>query len=532
MIERITLPGETAAVPLVGAESEAAVRAARAADARLVLVGATVVRARVRRVAVVVRLLPTSDANEYASVLGERRVVVQRFTQRGAYARATVRECSEPTLTPGEHRELGALRRRLTSRPGGPLAREAARVLRRRLRVELIDELTWRLRAAQEVRQEVLLAASVRQRLDALLADESVADAVGGSHDDDVADAAAVAALPDAVRRVVRRDRARAGDRNRDAVRFMLRINWNAETPPRLNLARARHELDRSHAGMEDVKDAVLDYLAMLEWQRRQARPAAGHVLCLVGAPGTGKTSIAATIAAVLGRTLIRIGMAGVDDVVLAGADRSYSQSRPGIFVRVLASCRRHPTGLVFLLDELDKVADYEQRSPVPALLALLDPEQNHAWRDHFFDELPVDLSGALFIATANDERSIASALLDRLQVIHVPAYSMDEQVVIGQRHILPRLRREMGIRDEVHIPKDVVRMLVFDYRASPGMRMLRQRLQLVLTRALRWHLDTGERVVADAQTVRAWLPVPVRPVTPATDVVDAAWFSDEFVPC
>ena len=507
----VLLPGETYGHLLYERADVAAIDASLR-EGRLLVVVPTGKRPQVGVLARLVYRRPVLTPGLPLPLVGLRRVRVRRFTATRPHLRAEVEPYQEPAVARAERKQLLLLRTQLKSDGFRRRSRADRQLARQRCSYRIVDRLCVSVRADRRVRARVLVADTLRERIEALKEYDDVREALDTTpvEDADELSQQELAALPEAVRQALERDEAKGYGRDRDAARAIRAITWTPEKIAPLSLAAARRELDRSHAGMDNVKEAILDYLVALEWRRRCSLPAvAGQSLCLVGPPGTGKTSIAQATASVLGRKLVRIGMAGVDDLVLVGADRSYTQSRPGIFVRVLASCGRHPSGLVFLLDEIDKVPEYETRSAVPALLALLDPEQNHAWRDHFFDELPVDLSGALFVATANDEKRICPPLRDRLVMLRLPGYSAEEQIQIGYRHILPRLKRELGIRGQVQIPKRVIRMLVEDYSAAAGMRMLRHRLNQVLVRALREHIESGATVRVTPTDVRAWLPAP-----------------------
>ena len=289
----------------------------------------------------------------------------------------------------------------------------------------------------------------------------------------------------------------------------MLReLVWEAPPAQPVDLARARQLLDDSHSGLEEAKRAILDHLVVLEWQRQRGMPSsAGPALCLVGPPGTGKTTLAAKVAEAMGRRLERISLGGVDDVSLVGVDRVYRQSRPGEIVRRLRAAQVHPSQVVWLLDEIDKATRWSDHTAIPVLLALLDPSQNSAWQDRFLDGARLDLSGSVFVTTANDLDGIPSALRDRLRCVEVPGYSPAEQIEIGAQKLLPKLLRRLDAAGVVEVTGAALDSLVLDHPRTSGCRQLEQRLQVVLARALELHMAGGGQVTVDRPTATAWVP-------------------------
>ncbi len=320
------------------------------------------------------------------------------------------------------------------------------------------------------------------------------------------------AGLPKEVKRAVERDLAQSsgshGAGNREAAEIVLDLVWKAPPIPAIDLTRARELLDGGHYGLEEAKRALMDFLVTAEWQRRRGQPAATwRSLCLVGPPGTGKSSLLYSVAGAMGRRLEVLPLGGADDINLVGAERTYMRSRPGGVVRRLRTSHAHPSQIVFLLDELDKVSRDSHRSPVSVLLALLDPTQNSGFQDHFLGEVRIDLSGAVFVATANERAAIPLPLQDRLQFVEVLGYSQKEQLAIAESYLLPKLLASLGIQGELTVDGGALRSLVFDHQHSPGCRRLEQRLQLVVSRGLGRYMDGGRPVVVDSDLARLWIP-------------------------
>jgi len=324
-----------------------------------------------------------------------------------------------------------------------------------------------------------------------------------------------IAGLPPKVQRALLRERkleeATGSDRARAAINYILGLNWKPSPRPCIDLREARRVLDDSHAGLVEVKEAVLDWLATEEWSRRKGLPAGaggGTSLCLIGPPGTGKTTLASTIASASKRYLESFGLAGADTVFLIGSDSAYMGARPGEIVRRLISSGQHPSGLVVLLDEIDKLSRAPVRDPLPVILHLLDPSRNHAVKDQFLDNIDLNFNSTLFVATANEEADIPAPLKDRLRLLRLPGYTRDEQMAIGSAHILPRMLKRLGITNEVELGPEVVECLVADYPLTKGMRQLEQRLSTVVSRALRCHLETGKSIHVNAGVARSWVGV------------------------
>jgi ATP-dependent Lon protease len=265
----------------------------------------------------------------------------------------------------------------------------------------------------------------------------------------------------------------------------VLELPWNEHTEDAYDISAARAVLDADHAGMSDVKDRIIEYLAV---RRRRADRGlgivggrrSGAVLALVGPPGVGKTSLGESVARAMGRRFVRVALGGVrDEAEIRGHRKTYVGAMPGRIVRAIKEAgSMNP---VVLLDEVDKVgADY-RGDPTAALLEVLDPAQNHTFRDHYL-EIELDLSDVLFLATANVIDSIPAALLDRMEVIRLDGYTEDEKVTIGRDHLLPRQLERAGLSaDDVTVSDDALRRLAAEYSHEAGVRELERLIARIL---------------------------------------------------
>lgn len=246
-------------------------------------------------------------------------------------------------------------------------------------------------------------------------------------------------------------------------VEWVVSLPWNTRTRDALDLGRAREILNKHHYGLEPVKERILEYLAILTLNKEHHR---APILCLVGLVGTGKTTLAKSIAEAMGRRFVRIPFGGMSDTLdLRGQSRVRPDAEIGLILKGLRFAgSRNP---VILLDEIDRVAEGTRGDIMGVLVELLDPEQNAAFTDHYLD-YPFDLSEVLFIATANNTTNIATAVLDRLEPIQMPSYSDEEKIKIAKDYVMPQLMRESGLTaenlsvDEELWPK-LVRPLGFD---------------------------------------------------------------------
>src|SRR5450631_4381430 len=265
----------------------------------------------------------------------------------------------------------------------------------------------------------------------------------------------------------------------------VLDIPWNDRTEDAYDIAGARRILDEDHTGLDDVKERIVEYLAVR--QRRSDRGLgviggrrSGAVLALVGPPGVGKTSLGESVARAMGRKFVRVSLGGVrDEAEIRGHRRTYVGALPGRIVRAIREAgSMNP---VVLLDEIDKVGADFRGDPAAALLEVLDPAQNHTFRDHYL-EVELDLSDVLFLATANVAETIPDALLDRMEVIRLDGYTEDEKVAIARHHLLPRqLSRAALESTEVDVDDDALRLIAGEYTREAGVRQLERAIARVL---------------------------------------------------
>ncbi len=282
-------------------------------------------------------------------------------------------------------------------------------------------------------------------------------------------------------------------------------IPWGVHTQDKTDLKQAQKVLDRDHHGLDKVKERVLEYLAV-----RQLNPSSkGPVLCFVGPPGVGKTSLGKSIASALGREYGRVALGGVkDETEIRGHRRTYIGALPGRIIRALI--RAGSANPVIVLDELDKVGNDFRGDPASALLEVLDPAQNHTFQDHYVD-LPVDLSQVLFIATANLQEPIPHALADRLELIEIPGYTEEEKLEIARRFVLPKLARSHGLAAaNAKFDKKAVAKVVRDYTREAGVRELERMLAAVHRKIARQVVEDGlEKVRVTEKAVRRFLGPP-----------------------
>jgi ATP-dependent Lon protease len=293
----------------------------------------------------------------------------------------------------------------------------------------------------------------------------------------------------------------------RNYLDWLLAVPWSKRSEERLDPKHTREVLDADHAGLEDVKDRIVEYIAVAKLRKERGveeDKRSGAILTLIGPPGTGKTSIGESIARATGREFVRMSLGGIrDEAEIRGHRRTYIGALPGRLVRALRDAgTMNP---VIMLDEVDKVGADWRGDPSSALLEVLDPAQNHSFRDHYLD-VELDLSQVFFIATGNMAETIPGPLLDRMEVIRFDGYTTDEKVAIAKGYLWPRQRERNGLReDEVAISDDALELVVSEYTREAGVRQLERELGTVLRKtATRIASDDAEASIElDEEAVR-----------------------------
>jgi ATP-dependent Lon protease len=287
---------------------------------------------------------------------------------------------------------------------------------------------------------------------------------------------------------------------------WLVSVPWSKRSEERLDPAYAREILDADHAGLEDVKERIVEYLAVRKLRQDRGIPndkRSGAILTLIGPPGTGKTSIGESVAKALGREFVRMSLGGIrDEAEIRGHRRTYIGALPGRLVRALRDAgTMNP---VILLDEVDKVGADWRGDPSAALLEVLDPAQNHSFRDHYLD-VELDLSEVVFIATANVAETIPGPLLDRMEVIRFDGYTVDEKLAIARGYLWPRQVERNGLlAEEVAVEDATLKLVVSEYTREAGVRQLERELGKIL-RKVATRVASGEDgpVMVDLDTVR-----------------------------
>lgn len=269
-------------------------------------------------------------------------------------------------------------------------------------------------------------------------------------------------------------------------IDWVVALPWNARTEDVLDIAKAKEILDKNHYGLAPVKDRILEYLSVLKLNKDQTKNIQrAPILCLVGLVGTGKTTLAKSIATAMGRRFVRVPFGGMSDALeLRGQSRVRADAEIGLIMKGLRFAgSKNP---VMLLDEIDRVAEAARGDIMGVLVELLDPEQNAAFTDHYLD-YPFDLSDVLFIATANNTEHIATAVLDRLEPIQMPSYTDEEKTKIAKEYVLPHLLRESGLTPEnLTIDENIWPKLVRPLGYDSGIRSLERTINSVCRKVAR----------------------------------------------
>jgi ATP-dependent Lon protease len=294
-------------------------------------------------------------------------------------------------------------------------------------------------------------------------------------------------------------------------LEWCLSVPWNTFTDDNLDLGKAKEVLEKHHYGMQDVKDRILEYMAILSFQKRQNQeedtPVRAPILLLVGLVGTGKTTFAYSIGEALGREVIRVPFGGMGSARdLRGQSRLHLESEPGLIVKGLAQAKtRNP---IMLLDEIDRVGAESRMDIMGVLVELLDPTQNKSFVDHYLD-FPVNLQQVLFLATANNTRAIATAVMDRMEQIDMPSYTDEQKIVIAKQYIMPKMLEEAGMpKDTIILADDVWMRLVRPLGFDSGIRTLERTLKGVVSKSARIMIERGlQQVVITQENVKYFVP-------------------------
>lgn len=368
--------------------------------------------------------------------------------------------------------------------------------------VEVTDKIAEDVREGMEKQQKEFL---LRQQLAAIRKELGEGEPDGS---DDYRSRVEAADLPDNVREAALCEVGkleRAGDQSPESgwirtwLDTVLDLPWSVTTEDSADLKGAREILDADHHGLDDVKDRIVEYLAVRARRAQRGMEivggrGSGAVMVLAGPPGVGKTSLGESVARALGRKFVRVALGGVrDEAEIRGHRRTYVGALPGRIVRAIGEAgSMNP---VVLLDEIDKVGSDFRGDPAAALLEVLDPAQNHTFRDHYLD-LDLDLSDVVFLATANVIENIPSALLDRMELVEIDGYTADDKLAIAQDFLLPRQRERAALTmDEVEVTENALRKIAADYTREPGVRQF-ERLLAKMMRKVATKLATEPGVV------------------------------------
>ncbi|QGG49381.1 endopeptidase La [Heliorestis convoluta] len=291
----------------------------------------------------------------------------------------------------------------------------------------------------------------------------------------------------------------------RNYLEWLLALPWSKQTKDRLDVDKAEEILNEDHFGLEKVKERIIEYLAI----RKLTQKPKGPIICFVGPPGVGKTSLARSIARALERKFVRLSLGGVrDEAEIRGHRRTYVGAMPGRIIQGMrTSGSKNP---LFLLDEIDKMTMDFRGDPASALLEVLDPEQNSTFSDHFI-EVPFDLSKVMFLTTANGIHSIPRPLLDRMELIHIAGYTEEEKVRIAQDYLIPKQLKDHGLKEEqVQISENTLRRIIREYTREAGVRNLEREVAALCRKSARAIVKEPEKIISiSSGTVPTYLGIP-----------------------
>ncbi len=286
---------------------------------------------------------------------------------------------------------------------------------------------------------------------------------------------------------------------------WLLELPWLDETEDRLDLDVAEQILDEDHYGLQNVKERIIEYLAV----RQLADKLKGPILCLIGPPGVGKTSLARSVARALERNFVRISLGGVrDEAEIRGHRRTYIGALPGRIIQGMREAKSNNP--VFLMDEIDKMSTDFRGDPSSALLEVLDPEQNSSFSDHYI-EIPFDLSQVMFITTGNTSHNIPQALMDRMELIHIPGYTEEDKVEIARQYLIPKQLKENGISEQnLRISEGSIRRIVREYTREAGVRNLERSISAICRKVAREVVkDRKKKIRLSNNNLQKYLGIP-----------------------